>query len=546
MLRFGVIPLMVSMGVLASGVHGRPEQEPDRLKDKVQPYIQAGVEFLQRKQTGSGTWEYLGNSSPHQAQVIGCSALCGIALMENMVPPADKSVQEVYKVVKAAANNPDFNYNYSVSLALMFLHRYNRDRIVMVNDVVSHPDSGLIQKLADKLVRGQAQDGRWGYSLNKAAGDNSNTQFAVVALWLARKYSKSKVIENALMSCAKRLRTSQEPGGGWNYEPSNVQVAMKPTGSMTCAGLLSIALDAGARQENNAIFAQQGQIGLLKKLNEDPAIVKARIFLVNSLQANTRAQGGGMDSHMTYFLWSLERVATLYRWKKINDVDWLEIGARYLMARQSRDGSWRMDFLSGEYVDTAFALLFLGQSNLLGPLWEADFVGGPIGPGPLNPGNLPNVAPKKTDPAAEANDALRNLLDANADKQAEYLKELQEGKGGEYTDVLVMAIKKLKTTVGQTMAREALALRLANKTTKNLLEYLDEPERELRLAALTALKFKGEVSVCKKVIEFVASPDKDIAAAALGTLKSLSNQDFGHSIDKWTRWWEQTQKSKPE
>jgi hypothetical protein len=54
-----------------------------------------------------------------------------------------------------------------------------------------------------------------------------------------------------------------------------------------------------------------------------------------------------------------------YGLAKFHGKDWYEMGARDLVSRQARDGSWAdADFTEGG-CDTAFALLFLKRVNLL-------------------------------------------------------------------------------------------------------------------------------------------------------------------------------------
>src|SRR5205823_9643393 len=49
-------------------------------------------------------------------------------------------------------------------------------------------------------------------------GDNSNTQFASLALWVARRYGVPA--EPALVGIEKRFRATQFPDGSWSYIPS--------------------------------------------------------------------------------------------------------------------------------------------------------------------------------------------------------------------------------------------------------------------------------------------------------------------------------------
>jgi hypothetical protein len=63
-----------------------------------------------------------------------------------------------------------------------------------------------------------------------------------------------------------------------------------------------------------------------------------------------------------YFLWSLERMAVLYDWRKVAGVDWYQWGSTLLLSAQNDDGSWS-DYFPG-MPDTCFALLFLRRANV--------------------------------------------------------------------------------------------------------------------------------------------------------------------------------------
>jgi hypothetical protein len=63
--------------------------------------------------------------------------------------------------------------------------------------------------------------------------------------------------------------------------------------------------------------------------------------------------------HYYYTLYSLEKVGDLGQIEKFGDHDWYVEGARELLARQQKNGSW------GAYTDTSFALLFLTRATRL-------------------------------------------------------------------------------------------------------------------------------------------------------------------------------------
>lgn len=503
MLRSIVVASLVLVGLLSSSEQNLPAQES--LKEKVKPCIERGVEFLKGAQSKDGIWSFHGDSSPTNEKVVGVTALCGLALLESGVPTLNKHVQAAAKVIRAKAKDSTFNYTYSVCLSVLFLDRLNRGKPFTIRN-----ETRALVTLIEKILAGQTADGRWGFKLeDKATADNSNTQFAVMALWTARKYAKVEVcrsIEKAMAKCEDSMRDSQDVQGGWAFQ--SLQNG-KPIGSMTCAGILSIALHAGMEV---ALPTAMSGGNIHKTIDEDAQITLSRAFLLSMLQANCNEKGG--DSHATYFLWSIQQVATLLKWRKLNGENWYDMGARFLMSKQSKRGSWALDWSLGENVDTALAVLFLVKSNLLGELQEAWIGAGLLGEAPL--------IKRKEKPAVAAKQALTRLLVALPGNQTEILLELQDGRGYEYTDALVAAIKQLPGAASKEEARKTLVKRFERLAPRTLVEYMAENDREMRLAAVIAIRVKSDTALAEKhVIPLLTDSDPQVSAAALETLRVL-------------------------
>src|SRR5439155_8457713 len=74
--------------------------------------------------------------------------------------------------------------------------------------------------------------------------DNSNTQFATLALWVSSRYDIPVAV--ALARVDGRFRLTQNLDGGWGYLAADAQT--NSTSSMTCAGLLGLAVGQGSRK----------------------------------------------------------------------------------------------------------------------------------------------------------------------------------------------------------------------------------------------------------------------------------------------------------
>jgi hypothetical protein len=189
-------------------------------------------------------------------------------------------------------------------------------------------------------------------------GDNSNTQFATLALWVARRHGLP--VDNALTLVDARFRNSQHADGGWGYTAMPRARGMgHSTATMTAAGVLALAVNLGAVNDPDK-KAQR------REPNNDPAL-KAGLQALGTTVGQPLARGkavgrnrgelalGANAGRAYYFLWSLERVAVALNLKTIGNKDWYEWGAEVLIANQQADGSWHGDYTTGG-VDTCFEL----------------------------------------------------------------------------------------------------------------------------------------------------------------------------------------------
>src|SRR5205814_2207972 len=109
-----------------------------------------------------------------------------------------------------------------------------------------------------------------------AKPDNSNTHFALLALWAARKYDVPTQRSYALL--ARRFRTSQGEDGAWGYDYG--KPADRPP--MTCVALLALAI--------GHVLSIDQEAGV--KLEQDPKVLKAFTNLGRHVGAPTGKMEG--------------------------------------------------------------------------------------------------------------------------------------------------------------------------------------------------------------------------------------------------------------
>jgi hypothetical protein len=195
--------------------------------------------------------------------------------------------------------------------------------------------------------------------------DNSNTQFALLGLWAAQRHG---IPLNATFSLAvERFERSQSVSGQWGYIfDTNPHPGRYPGSSMTCVGLLGLAIGRGTKLPTP---------GLPAPGHEDLRVLGGLTALYQDIGIPIGSMDNQVPLQNVYYLWSVERVAMLYNLPTIGDKDWYRWGAEILVTNQLIDGTWpglsdyqpatrdrvRPDY--GATVNTAFALLFLKRAH---------------------------------------------------------------------------------------------------------------------------------------------------------------------------------------
>jgi HEAT repeats len=430
-----------------------------------------------------------------------------------------------------------------------------------------HP---ALEKLVPQAVGG-------GTGFNGGSGDHSNTQFATVGLWCGRRHGVD--VSKALAHLDKHYRDCQGADGGWAY-----MVSAGSSPAMTCAGLMGLAIGFGAKNLKEGAD-REPRLENPEALDKDRRVVDGLKYVGDFIKAAGDMRGKSANeflpndlSNNLYFMWSLERVGMVYGLKTIGNVDWFDWGSHILVRTQQRDGSWRSDgFHSGSTDNaTAFALLFLSRANLAADL--TDRLRGKVSdPGTsrlvrdknlddlLKKAASPSSASLKGDSATKRPRTDTPAKDAAVDtKLGEALVSAAPGerdtliakyrdapRGSEYTDALAYAAMKLSGD-GQEKVREALVQRLTRWTPNTLIEYMKDPNRELRRAAAVAAGAKGKDrlrEVADALIKLTADDESMVAQAARTSLKALTDQDFGpdagaspadrgKALIAWRKWWE--------
>jgi hypothetical protein len=609
-------------------------------KDEIQGAVDRGVAYLKGIQGADGVW-------PHNE--IGATSLAALTLLECNVPTTDPAVLKAVAVIRQAS--PQLQSTYALALSIMLLDR-NGDAA----------DEPLIQAMGVRLLAGQNSSGGWSYTcpvlggddevrrlaaiarqknelvakgelgrvappkkpgekqelpkeirdqlalINKLKpagprpddffgwGDNSNTQFAILGLWVAHRYGIPA--EKALANTERRFRASQNGDFGWGYTPSQGGMGGS-TATMTCAGLLGLAIGHGSANEaamrtdpKGGKDAPPAKDRPVRDPSRDPAIRNGLMAMSTAIghPIGKRHKGvpavlGRVGGRSFYFLWSLERVAVAYSLKTIGQKDWYAWGSEILLVSQLADGSWQGEFGAGG-PDTCFALLFLRQANFARDLsarlkgqvqdpGEVRLRAGGVGgdtivkglkpgaelaqvPAPEPPRKDKPTPPVKEKPAArpaeskelsaEIGRLSKELVKAPPAQRERLLDTYKGSPGVAYTQALAAAIPQL-TGPARVQARDALAERLARMNAATLRDKLRDEDLEIRRGAALACAMKDEKTFVPNLIPLLEDAEPPVAWAAHKALKSLTGQNLGPAADAtrserakavaaWKAWWD--------
>ncbi len=331
----------------------------DASQNNIAEATEKAAQFLISKQN-NGTWQ------DYHSHQLGETSLVGLSLVhagKEKILAVRAAGQQVRRYM---ASNSD---TYDVSLAIMFLDSLEKTQ-----------DRYTLRNAGNRIVGGQLKNGAWSYGIpgdgrvdyrnTLSGGDNSCTQFAVMASWIARRHGTQNA-ESLRLADTYFRNTVDTNTGGWSYSTKNEQV----TPSMTCAGLLALAAKKGSdhppksqteRPATQSLIPTRNDFSRDEKENElkkgeaepiDTVVQRAFAYLGEQLRANPEDL-----STDYYFLWSLERVGVIYGTRTIGGVDWYSWGSKRLLENQRPDGSWQAAYPAT--IDTSFALLFLTRANM--------------------------------------------------------------------------------------------------------------------------------------------------------------------------------------
>jgi hypothetical protein len=311
--------------------------------EQVNTAIERGKAFLKRHQRADGSW------AERPGYDGGVTALCTLALLNAGVEPRDDSIQK----------------------ALRYLQRRPRERtyvvalITMVFCKASPDDKPFIVKNVRWLETNQIKEGptkgSWSYPVLNITGDNSNSQFALLALHEAERIGVPVDVQT-WRRAEEYWEKVQNIDGSWGYVEG-----VPGTGSMTCAGIASLVITGDKIGGGNA-RAEGRQIRCcLPGGADDSPVNRGLEWLGRRTVFAVTHNPGSPGNYLLYYLYALERVGRLTARRFIGDHDWYREGAEHLLRIKGGETSDHWMGVGAVEQDpriaTSFALLFLSKGR---------------------------------------------------------------------------------------------------------------------------------------------------------------------------------------
>jgi len=371
------IGLLLLLAIPAGAEDDRPMRwVKDRaLQKQIHGAIDQGVAYLFSIQRPDGSWSFEEGEAPRPAgrggrkpdlsrftdpkrradpdpkkflanrKDGGLTAIALYALATSGVKRTDSSVMRALRWIEGhpdAFNEKTLSGVYARSLLILAYTRLDAKHFAM-----------KIRPLARGLAASQHSNGMWGYELvrdrdaykkrpSRGHTDNSNTQFAVLALWAAYSLAGTEVPRPVWERLERHYRGSQAKSGLWGYRPRSRSRA----DTMTAAGLACFVYARAALDGGEAALQRARASGVASR-----GLVAYKRLMKKPNWTNY------------YMVYSIERVGTVL---DLPDLGWYETGSRALIKAQQPRGAWRGRSIGSDpkaVYETSLALLFLGRGT---------------------------------------------------------------------------------------------------------------------------------------------------------------------------------------
>ena len=522
---------------------------------EVEAMVRRAIDFMEQKKNKK--WE------------SGELTLAALAIVEaskryeSMIPVDHPFVQKAIQQILSEfeVNREDRSHILNTNAIY-----YPSLALILLCDVGDEQYKSQIKAIIDEIVRRQQSFGGFAYLRQPGVGDTSQSQYAGLALWVA-KFHRFNIPLEVPQKILDWYVSIISPAGTWYYNYQNGQAMYSqaaPTMSIHAASagtvyLLSDLLQLNPKMNRGKNGVQgvtdmglppsvslylppkDGDDGAADMLNKDGPLVR---FDTGRLGAAKRACSQYFADHFTveidswnyYYLYAMERYAFFReraegQFKEVPD--WYDQGVAHLQTKQGADGGFERgsNMGEGEFADTSFAILFLVRSSELLIM--------PSNSGGLNGGQglMPNQKLVQENGNVKAIDAVKGIEDVMTLLKSGTIDENQTEL---ILDSLGPAITQFSSKENKSRGEQMAFLR-GLVTDKNYFR---------RLIAIKLLARQQDIEVAPALIYALGDPDVTICAEAQNGLRLVSRKldsitvppnanlsDYQAVKQQWTAWY---------
>ncbi|HEV3340451.1 MAG TPA: M56 family metallopeptidase [Pirellulales bacterium] len=298
-------------------------------RSELKQAIDRGVSFLKHEQQDDGKW--LDDPVGYPG---GITAVSTLALVRAGVKPKERCVQTAVEYLRRL--KPARTYNTALQTMVFCAVDPKTDRKLIERNV---------QWLCDQQKTAGPKTGAWAYP--EAEGDNSNTGFAMLALYEANQAGVKVPVAVWRLALDYWVGT-QNSNGSWGYKPQTAG-----TGSMTAQGLFCVGAAMQVLDEQPAD----------KPASE--AVERAARWLGRNFDTHSNPGVRGGEGWLFYYLHAVAQAGRVTGRHEFGEHDWFLEGVLTLLAQQRPDGSWKGAGHAEDdpHLATSMALLFLARGG---------------------------------------------------------------------------------------------------------------------------------------------------------------------------------------
>jgi len=270
-----------------------------------------------------------------------------LALLNAGVEPSDPQIQKALAYLRKF--KPEKTYVTSLQ-TMVFVRAEPQKDSLLINRNVKWLE-GI------QIMEGQRKGG-WSYP--QGSGDNSNSQFALLALHEAER-AGVQVSDKTWRLARTYWEDCQNPDGSWGYYKH-----MSGYGSMTCAGITSLVIAADKIEQADAKAVGEKIQCCGQSESEAENKVENGLHWLGTNFSVSRNPGYAGGTWLLYYLYGMERVGRLTARRFIGKADWYREGAKFLIDNQDKlSGFWSGTGAVEDrgLIGTSFALLFLSKGR---------------------------------------------------------------------------------------------------------------------------------------------------------------------------------------